>query len=106
MVRLLAAGISFAVGLLAVAVLFMLLGLPRTDAGWLWTLALGLMAIGIAWVCLSLGLRTSSALEQGRRQAADERRGDRFESTGRTAGRAVGTGVAKASKLMGRMKRG
>ena len=106
MVRLLAAGISLAVGVLAVVLMFMLLGLPRTDAGWLWTLALGLIAVGIAWVCLSLGLQTSRAIEHGRHQAAAEQRGDRFEATGRTAGRVVGSGVAKASKLMGRAKRG
>ena len=105
MVRLLAAGIALAVGVLTVVVLFMLLGLPRTDAGWLWTIALGLLGVGIAWVCLSLGLTTASALERGRREAAEQARGDRFEATGRTAGRVVGTGVARATKVVGRFRR-
>lgn len=91
-----AAALSLLVGALVVVILLMLLSTPRTGAGWLWTIGLGLLGVWIGFVVLSLGLNTSRGIELGASQA-DAERGDRFEAHGRRAGRVVGSGLAKAT---------
>ena len=99
MIRLLIAAISAIVGALACAVLFMVAGLPRTVIGWGWAVLAFLIGATIARVCLSLGLNTSNALQQGAREAASDSRGDSYEATGRRAGAVVGRGLNRVARI-------
>lgn len=89
--------VSVATGGLVGALLLMVLGPPRTTEGWLWTSALIALGGTTAYVVLSIGRRTSDGFAAGTEQA-DRQRGDRFEATGRRAGRAVGHGLARLSR--------
>ena len=89
-------GIALAAGSVIVAVLLLLLGIPRSGSGWIWTVGLGLVGAWIAWVVLSIGQRSSEALAAGTADA-DAARGDRFEATGRRAGKVVGGGIARVT---------
>ena len=99
MIRLLIAVLSAVVGALAVGLLFMLTGIPRTTFGWVWVVVIFLIGFAVARVCLSLGLNTSAAFENGAREAAVEGRGDSFEATGRRAGAVVGKGLNKVARF-------
>lgn len=99
MVRLLIAVLSAIVGALACAVLFMVAGLPRTVIGWGWAAVAFLVGATVARICLSLGLNTSNAIEQGAREAALEARGDTYEATGRRAGAVVGKGLNRVARI-------
>lgn len=90
------AGVSLLIGVLVVVVLFMLLSTPRTDKGWVWTIALFAISIWIGFVLLSLGLNTARGIDRGVKDA-DAARGDRFEEQGRKAGKVVGSGLAKVT---------
>jgi hypothetical protein len=97
-VRVLAGAIASAAGVLAVVILFALTGTPRTPIGWVWGVLLFVVAIAIAWVSLTLGLKMSRSFDQGVSQA-DARRGDQMEATGRTAGAVVGKGLGKVARI-------
>jgi MFS family permease len=99
MIRLLIAALSAVVGALAVGLLFMLTGIPRTAFGWVWVAVIFLIGFVVGRVCLSLGLNTSAAFEKGAREAAVEGRGDSFEATGRRAGAVVGKGLNKVARI-------
>ncbi|MBU6329413.1 MAG: hypothetical protein KGR18_05610 [Acidobacteria bacterium] len=99
MIRLLIVAISALVGALAVGLLVMLTGVPTSTGGWVWTAAAFALGFLIARVCLSLGLNTSTALDEGMRQAAQESRGDAYEATGRKAGAVVGKGLSKVARI-------
>jgi hypothetical protein len=99
MIRLLIAALSAVVGALAVALLFMLAGLPHSLYGWMWGGLIFVIGFAVARVCLSLGLNTSAAFEKGAREAAVEGRGDSFEATGRRAGAVVGKGLNKVARI-------
>ena len=98
-VRLLILGLSVLVGAAAVGLLFMIAGLPRTTIGWVWAALAFVLGFAIARTTLSMGLHTSSAFEQGAREAAAESRGDSFEATGRKAGAVVGRGLNKVARI-------
>lgn len=91
-----AVGLSLLIGILIVIVSFMLLGTPRTDAGWAWTIGSFVVGAWIGFVILSLGLNTARGIDRGAHEA-DASRGDRFEEHGRKAGRVVGRGLARAT---------
>jgi hypothetical protein len=91
-----AVGLSLVIGVFVVVVLFMLLSTPRTDKGWVWTIALFAISIWIGFVLLSLGLNTARGIDRGVKEA-DTARGDRFEEQGRKAGKVVGSGIAKVT---------
>ncbi|CAM8626232.1 hypothetical protein MCETE7_00939 [Acidimicrobiia bacterium] len=97
-VRVLAGAIASAAGVLAVVILFALTGTPRTPIGWVWGVLLFVIAIAIAWVSLTLGLKMSRSFDEGASQA-DARRGDQMEATGRTAGAVVGKGLGKVARI-------
>jgi hypothetical protein len=97
-VRVLAGAIASAAGVLAVVILFALSGTPRTPIGWVWGVLLFVVAITIAWVSLTLGLKMTRSFDEGVSQA-DERRGDQMEATGRTAGAVVGKGLGKVARI-------
>ena len=99
MIRLLIAVLSAVVGALAVALLFMLAGIPHSLYGWMWGALIFVIGFAVARVCLSLGLNTSAAFEKGAREAAVEGRGDSFEATGRRAGAVVGKGLNKVARI-------
>ena len=99
MIRLLIAALSIVVGVLAVALLFMLAGIPESVYGWMWGALIFVIGFAIARVCLSLGLNTSAAFEKGAREAAVEGRGDSLEATGRRAGAVVGKGLNKVARI-------
>jgi MFS family permease len=99
MIRLLIAALSAVIGALAVGLLFMLTGIPRTTFGWVWVVVIFLIGFVVARVCLSLGLNTSAAFERGAHEAAVEGRGDSFEATGRRAGAVVGKGLNKVARI-------
>ena len=88
-----ALGLAVVVGALCVVALLMLLAVPRTDAGWAWLVALGLLSVWVAFAVLSIGLNTVRGAEKGAAQA-EAARGDRYEEHGRRAGRVVGKGLA------------
>lgn len=94
---LLAIGLSLLVGALIVVLLFMLLGLPTTQRGWIVTLGLALLASWIGYIALLIGLKILRGFETGVSQA-DNKRGQRYEDHGRRVGRFVGTGLAKVTK--------
>lgn len=91
-----ATGLSVAIGVVIVIVLFMLLGLPRSNSGWVWTAGIFLLGSWIGFVVLSLGLNTARGVQRGALEA-DSARGDRYEAHGRKAGKVVGTGLAKVT---------
>jgi hypothetical protein len=99
MIRLLIAVLSTVVGVLAVALLFMLAGIPDSVYGWMWGALIFVTGFAVARVCLSLGLNTSAAFEKGAREAAVEGRGDSLEATGRRAGAVVGKGLNKVARI-------
>ena len=99
MIRLLIAVLSAVVGALAVALLFMIAGVPRTTFGWGWAALAFVVGFAVARVCLSLGINTSAAFERGAREAAAGGRGDSFEATGRRAGAVVGKGLNKVARI-------
>jgi hypothetical protein len=99
MIRLLIAALSAVVGALAVALLFMLAGLPHSLYGLMWGGLIFVIGFTVARVCLSLGLNTSAAFEKGAREAAVEGRGDSLEATGRRAGAVVGKGLNKVARI-------
>lgn len=88
-----ALALAVGVGSLLVVVLLMLLAVPRTTIGWVWTIGLGLVTAWIALTVLSIGLHTARGAEQGMAEA-DSARGERYEEHGRRAGRVVGRGLA------------
>lgn len=98
-IRLLIVGLAVLVGAAAVGLLFMIAGVPRTTIGWVWGAVAFLLGFAIARTTLSMGLRTSTAFEQGAREAAAESRGDSFEATGRRAGAVVGRGLNKVARI-------
>jgi len=99
MIRLLIAALSAVVGVLAVALLFMLAGIPHSVSGWMWGALIFVIGFAVARVCLSLGISTSAAFEKGAREAAVEGRGDSLEATGRRAGAVVGKGLNKVARI-------
>ena len=99
MIRLLTAAISALVGALAVGILFMLAGLPHTPIGWVWSVLILVIGAFVARVCLSLGLNSSTAFEQGAREAASQSRGASYEATGRRAGAVVGKGLNRVARI-------
>jgi hypothetical protein len=99
MIRLLIAVLSVVVGALAVAILFLLTGVPNTAIGWGWAAFIFAIGFAVGRVCLSLGLNTSAAFERGAREAAVEGRGESFEATGRRAGAVVGKGLNKVARI-------
>ena len=99
MIRLLIAVLSAVVGALALAILFLLAGVPHTTIGWVWAGLIFVIGFAVGRVCLSLGLNTSAAFERGAREAAVEGRGDSLEATGRRAGAAVGKGLNKVARI-------
>jgi hypothetical protein len=99
MIRLLIAVLSAVVGAFAVAFLFLLAGVPHTIPGWGWAALIFVIGFAVGRVCLSLGLNTSAAFEQGAREAAVEGRGDSLEATGRRAGAVVGKGLNKVARI-------
>ncbi len=98
-VRLLIAVLALLVGAVAVGLLFMIAGLPRTPFGWVWAALAFLVGFAIARTTLSMGLNASTAFEQGAQEAAEQRRGDAFEATGRRAGAVVGKGLGKVARI-------
>ncbi|MEX1217092.1 MAG: hypothetical protein WEA11_01075 [Acidimicrobiales bacterium] len=91
-----ALALSLVLGAIVGIVLLMLLGMPRNDAGWAWTIGLALVGAWIGFVIFSMGLNSARGMKRGASEA-DPERGDRLEARGRKAGKFVGTGIAKVT---------
>jgi len=92
-----AAGISIVIGL-AVSGALVAFGGRMPDSALSWGVAVLFFAVAgwLSFKLLAMGLNTSRAIEEA--DVADERRAQKLESTGRTAGAVLGKGASRLAR--------